>query len=152
MSRFFHGGGSDSDSSSSDEEEDVYGDHEEGEEESSEEESSEEETSEEEGGDSDDDDEGKTGANRFFRDASDSEESDDEDKVTIVKSAKDKRLEEVDQTVKLIENAEKINDWAVISTGMFFFFLSDLFPGDCLSEDDRFANGLCCRFIQSSTS
>jgi Eukaryotic translation initiation factor 3 subunit 8 N-terminus len=45
-------------------------------------------------------------------------ESEDEDKVTVVKSAKDKRLEELEGTVRLIENAEKINDWAVISTGM----------------------------------
>ena len=47
----------------------------------------------------------------------DSDESEDEDKVTVVKSAKDKRLEELESTVKLIENAEKIGDWAVISTG-----------------------------------
>ncbi|KAK2759422.1 Translation initiation factor 3 subunit c [Arachnomyces sp. PD_36] len=113
MSRFFHGGGSDSESSSSEEEE-LYSDREEGD---SEEESSEEGSSEEdEEESSSDEDEAKTGANRFFRDASESEESEDEDKVTVVKSAKDKRLEELDQTVKLIENAEKINDWAVIST------------------------------------
>lgn len=120
MSRFFHGGGSDSESSSSDEEE-LYSDREEG---ASEEESSEEESSEA-GEESSDEEEGKTGANRFFRDVSESEESEDEDKVTVVKSAKDKRLEELDQTVKLIENAEKINDWAVISAGMFLDPLSD---------------------------
>lgn len=122
MSRFFHGGGSDSESSSSDEEE-LYSDREEGEEESSEEESSEEESSEDEEK-AEEDDEAKTGANRFFRDVSESEESEDEDRVTVVKSAKDKRLEELDQTVKLIENAEKINDWAVISTGMFLIYSS----------------------------
>ena len=111
MSRFFYGSGSDSDSSS--DEEDLLTDREE--EEKSEEESSEEEeeTSEEESSD----DEGETGANRFLRDASESEESEDEEKVTVVKSAKDKRLEELEGIIKLIENAEKINDWAVISSG-----------------------------------
>ena len=113
MSRFFHGGGSDSESSSSDEEE-LYSDHEN--EVSDEEESSEEESSEEESSSSDEEG-GKTGANRFMKDIPESEESDDEDRVTIVKSAKDKRLEELEGTVRLIENAEKINDWAVISTG-----------------------------------
>ncbi|KAA8650117.1 hypothetical protein EYZ11_001312 [Aspergillus tanneri] len=113
MSRFFHGGSSDSDSSSSDEEE-VYNDREEEELQSSEEESSEEEeTSEEEV--SEDEGEGETGASRFLRTVSESEESEDEEKVTVVKSAKDKRLEELESTIKLIENAEKINDWAVIS-------------------------------------
>lgn len=115
MSRFFYGGGSDSESSSSDEEE-LYSDREE--EEQSEEESSEEESEEEESS-SDDEDAGKTGANRFMKNVSESEESEDEERVTIVKSAKDKRLEELENTVKLIENAEKISDWAVISTGAF---------------------------------
>ncbi|GKZ38919.1 translation initiation factor 3 subunit c [Aspergillus brasiliensis] len=113
MSRFFYGGGSDSESSSSEEEE-LYSDREE-EEEQSEEESSEEEFEEEEES-SDDEDAGKTGANRFMKNVSESEESEDEERVTVVKSAKDKRLEELESTVKLIENAEKINDWAVIST------------------------------------
>ncbi|KAL1967077.1 hypothetical protein VTN77DRAFT_3601 [Rasamsonia byssochlamydoides] len=116
MSRFFHGGGSDSETSSSDEEE-LYSDREE-EEESEEEESSEEESTEEEEEDEESSEEeaGRTGASRFMRDVSESEESEDEDRVTIVKSAKDKRLEELENTVRLIENAEKINDWAVIST------------------------------------
>lgn len=118
-SRFFHGGDSDSESSSSDEEE-LYSDQEGKAEES-------EEDSDEEAQDSDDDsssdESGKgTGANRFLKPsgggADDSDESEDEDRVTVVKSAKDKRLEEVEATIKLIDNAERINDWAVISTGM----------------------------------
>ncbi|RAH51065.1 translation initiation factor eIF3 core subunit c [Aspergillus brunneoviolaceus CBS 621.78] len=113
MSRFFYGGGSDSESSSSDEEE-LYSDREE--EEQSEEESSEEEEDSEDESSSEDEGAGKTGASRFMRNVSDSEESEDEEKVTVVKSAKDKRLEELEGTIKLIENAEKINDWAVIST------------------------------------
>ncbi|EEA24892.1 hypothetical protein EYB25_004014 [Talaromyces marneffei] len=119
MSRFFHGGGSDSETSSSDEEE-LYSDREEEEhseeEESSEEDYSEEEDSEEESSE-DEDRPKKTGANIFLKDeGEDSDESEDEDRVTVVKSAKDKRLEELESTVKLIENAEKIGDWAVIST------------------------------------
>lgn len=110
QSRFFYGGGSDSDSSSSGEEE-LYSDHEE--EEQSEEESSEEDESEE----SSEEEEGGGGASRFMKDMSESEDSEDEEKVTIVKSAKDKRLEELENTIKLIENAEKINDWVVISGG-----------------------------------
>ncbi|KAI1909789.1 Translation initiation factor 3 subunit c [Ophidiomyces ophidiicola] len=111
MSRFFHGA-SDSESSSSDEEE-LYSDREEAvsedEETTSEEESSEEESSS-------DDEGGLTGAKSFLRDVAESDESEEEDRVTVVKSAKDKRLEELEGTVKLIENAGKINDWAVIST------------------------------------
>ncbi|KAF3492246.1 eukaryotic translation initiation factor 3 subunit C [Arthroderma uncinatum] len=114
MSRFFHGG-SDSESSSSDEEE-LYSDREKAEdEESSEEESSEEESSEDE---SDSDDEGGLqGAKSFLRSTKTAVEVDeDEDRVTVMKSAKDKRLEELEHTIKMIDNAERINDWAVIST------------------------------------
>ncbi|KAI9044284.1 translation initiation factor eIF3 core subunit c [Aspergillus affinis] len=112
MSRFFYGGGSDSDSSSSDEEE-VYSDREEQEKKSDDEESSEDDSSEEE--EDSDDEADEAGPNRFLRDVSESEESEDEEKVTVVKSAKDKRVDELEGTIKLIENAEKINDWAVIS-------------------------------------
>ncbi|EEH45239.1 eukaryotic translation initiation factor 3 subunit C [Paracoccidioides brasiliensis Pb18] len=116
MSRFFHGG-SDSESSSSDEEE-LYNGREERDKVSDEGESSSEEGSSGEESSSSDEEEG--GAYKFFKDdidaAAESDESEDEDRVTIVKSAKDKRLEELEQTMRLIENAEKINDWAVIST------------------------------------
>jgi hypothetical protein len=121
MSRFFYGGGSDSESSS--DEEELYSDREE-DEKSEEEESSEEEeeTSEEE--ESDEEEGGKKGANAFLKDAaSDTEEEEEEEKITIVKSAKDKRLDELENTIKLIENAKKINDWAVISTGAFCSFI-----------------------------
>ncbi|PWY75539.1 eukaryotic translation initiation factor 3 subunit EifCc [Aspergillus heteromorphus CBS 117.55] len=114
MSRFFYGGGSDSDSESSSSDEELYSDREEAEEQSEEESS--EEGEEDSDVDSSDEEEGKTGANRFMKNVSESEESEDEERVTVVKSAKDKRLEELESTVKLIENAEKINDWAVIST------------------------------------
>ncbi|KAL2796433.1 eukaryotic translation initiation factor 3 subunit EifCc [Aspergillus keveii] len=109
MSRFFYGD-SDSDSASSDEE--VLSDEEV--EQSEEEESSEEEVESSEEESSDDDDSG--GAKRFIKNMSESEESEDEEVVKVVKSAKDKRLGELEGTIKLIENAQKINDWAVIST------------------------------------
>lgn len=118
-SRFFHGGDSDSESSSSEEEE-LYSDREEDEAEESEEEDEEEDESEDESSE----DEGRgTGASRFLKPSGgagdDSDESEDEDRERVVKSAKDKRFQELEATIKLIENAEKINDWAVISTGMF---------------------------------
>jgi translation initiation factor 3 subunit C len=120
MSRFFHGGDSDSESSSSDEEE-LYSDREQ--EEASEEESDEQQTESEDESSSDDEEGKGTGANRFLKPsgggAEDSEESEDEDRVTVVKSAKDKRLEELEGTIRLIDNAMKINDWPVISTGLW---------------------------------
>lgn len=115
MSRFFYRGGSDSESSSSDEEEDVYERSEE--EEESDEESSDQSDSGSDESDSDDEATAKGGAAAFLKDESESEEEEEEEKVTVVKSAKDKRLEGLENTIKLIENAEKINDWSVISTG-----------------------------------
>ena len=117
-SRFFHGGDSDSESSSS-EEEALYSEREEASEAESEEEDEEEEDSDE---DSDEDEGRGTGASRFLKPSGpggdESDESEDEDRERVVKSAKDKRFEELEGTIKLIENAEKINDWAVISTGL----------------------------------
>lgn len=111
MSRFFHAG--DSDSSSSDEEEyDINPEEEQSEEETSDE-SSEEDSDDD--SDSDSSDDGKTGANRFLREASDSDDSDDEEKVTVVKSAKDKRFDELEATIKLMDNAGRISDWSVIN-------------------------------------
>ncbi|CAG8909006.1 unnamed protein product [Penicillium egyptiacum] len=110
-SRFFYGSGSDSDSSS-DEEEEVYRS-----DSGSEEDSDEDETDSGSSTDSDEEgEEGRTGASKFLHDDTDSEESEEEEKVTIVKSAKDKRLEGLESTIRLIDNAEKINDWAVIAT------------------------------------
>ncbi|RPB23525.1 eukaryotic translation initiation factor 3 subunit C [Terfezia boudieri ATCC MYA-4762] len=113
MSRFFHGGASDSESSSSDEE-DLYSDEEEEKlEESSSEESSSSSSSDDELSESEEEAEG---GNRFIAGGKydDSDESEDEGK-RIVKSAKDKRLGEIESSIKLIENAEKINDWVVIT-------------------------------------
>jgi translation initiation factor 3 subunit C len=111
MSRFFQG--SDSDSSSDDEE---YALNEEEREVSASTESSEEE---EEGDDDDDssssDEGGRTGASRFLREASDEDSESDEEKVTVVKSAKDKRFGELEAIVRQIENGEKISDWNAIN-------------------------------------
>jgi translation initiation factor 3 subunit C len=55
----------------------------------------------------------KGGSNWFMKGASD---SDSEDEVKrVVKSAKDKRIEELEASYKTIENALKINDWAAVS-------------------------------------
>ncbi|CAL3965746.1 hypothetical protein PZA11_002621 [Diplocarpon coronariae] len=114
-SRFFHGDSS-SESSSSDEEE-LYSDKEEAEEASDAEDSDEDEDEDEDDSSSSDEDGGKkSGVSKFLRDAdSESEDSSDEDVAKVVKSAKDKRFEELESTVKAIENGQKINDWGVIS-------------------------------------
>ncbi|RFU24034.1 hypothetical protein B7463_g12302, partial [Scytalidium lignicola] len=117
MSRFFRGDSSSE--SSSDEEEELYSDNDEVEEKAEESEEDSEESGEEDGDESSSEDEDgvrRTGANRFMRDAeSESEESSDEERAKVVKSAKDKRLEELEATMKAIENGEKINDWGSIS-------------------------------------
>jgi translation initiation factor 3 subunit C len=116
-SRFFKG--SDTSDSEDDSEHELYSGEEE---ESSSEEESSEESDDDDGSDDDSDsdssDDGLTGANRFLKadkDA-DSEDESDEEKVTVVKSARDKRFDEADVVVRAIDNAVKINDWSVIST------------------------------------
>ncbi|USP73640.1 uncharacterized protein yc1106_00914 [Curvularia clavata] len=107
-SRFFAASDSSSDESS---EEELYSNDEESEQEDSEQDSDE---------DSDDDDDSsdsgsEVGAARFLKDADSESESDDEDVNKVLKSAKDKRFDELEATIRLIENAQRINDWAVIS-------------------------------------
>ncbi|PCH43688.1 hypothetical protein WOLCODRAFT_138521 [Wolfiporia cocos MD-104 SS10] len=91
MSRFLKGAGSDSSSSS--------------EEEGSDEDESDEESEAEEGAQK---------RSRFLRTESDDEDS-DEDVRRVVKSARDKRLEEMEACGRTIDNAVKINDWVAIS-------------------------------------
>jgi translation initiation factor 3 subunit C len=55
-------------------------------------------------------------------DEPDEEESDEEVK-RVVKSARDKRLEDMEATGKAIDNALKINDWIAISTGQHHFLV-----------------------------
>ncbi|GAA6004311.1 translation initiation factor eIF3 core subunit c [Rhodotorula paludigena] len=58
----------------------------------------------------------KPAGSRFLRGAaSDDSDDSDEDRPAVVKSAKDKRMDEVEGSVKAIENAAKINDWVAIS-------------------------------------
>lgn len=117
MSRFFRSGEDSSSESSSDEEELYSGQEEEEKEEESEEEESEEEEDDDDEDSSSDSDAGKKqGASRFLEGWSESEESDTE-QTTKVKSAKDKRHDELEATISLITNAEKINDWNTISNG-----------------------------------
>ncbi|KAL9085416.1 MAG: hypothetical protein Q9159_004705 [Coniocarpon cinnabarinum] len=116
MSRFFRGGDSSSEESSEDEQE-LYSDEGKSEKaEESEEESSEDDDDDDESEESSSDDDVAAGPNRFLVSDSEDESSEEEDKPTVVKSAKDKRFEELEGTVRLIENAEKINDWNVISS------------------------------------
>lgn len=122
MSRFFHGGDSDSDTSSSEEEE-LYREEEVA---SEEEDSEDEETEEEDDDDSDSDDDAVGGgASRFLKPTGageDSDESDSDDGERVVKSAKDKRLDEISTTIGKIENAQKNQDWSIISTGECYSF------------------------------
>ena len=114
MSKFF--AGSSSESSSSDEEE-LYSEEEEQQKSEEEESEEEEDSDEEEEESSSDSDDGKPGASKFLKDQVSSDESEDEGQVTIVMSAKDKRLEELEAVERLIDNAVKINDWSTISIG-----------------------------------
>lgn len=119
MSRFFRGG-NDSSSESSSDEEDLYESEEEAQQEQQDESEEEDEEEEEEASDaeSSDSDAGKAkGASRFLEGWSESEESDTE-QTTKVKSAKDKRHDELEATITAITNAQKINDWNIISNGM----------------------------------
>ena len=116
MSRFFTAGDSSSESSS--DEEELYSEEEATQDREEEEETSSEEEEEDEDESSSDDEGGKTGVSKFLRDVASSEgESEESDTPKVVKSAKDKRLEELEGIIKLIDNAVRINDWSVISTG-----------------------------------
>ncbi|KAI9088041.1 eukaryotic translation initiation factor 3 subunit 8 N-terminus-domain-containing protein [Phlyctochytrium arcticum] len=108
MSRFFRGGGSGSDSNS----ESDYS--------SSDDENASKTSASGSGSDSEsssgsDSEAGrKKGPSRFVRGAESSDESSDEDTKRIVKSARDKRFDEMRNTVKSLKNATKINDWVAI--------------------------------------
>jgi hypothetical protein len=113
MSRFFTASDSSSEESS---EEELYSEEEKAEAEESSSDSDEGSDDEEDG---DSGNEGATGADRFLVNKSESEDSDDEERVKSLKSAKDKRFDELEGIVRQMENALKINDWAVVSTGAF---------------------------------
>jgi len=104
-SRFFHGG---SDTDESDDE--IISSNEESSVDDISEESSEDETLAKPST-------GAVGKSRFLKDVSDSEDSDLDEKREV-KSAKDKKLDALELSVKTIENAKKINDWVAIQNGM----------------------------------
>ncbi|KAH9935443.1 eukaryotic translation initiation factor 3 subunit 8 [Fomitopsis serialis] len=91
MSRFLRTAGSDSDSSDDDESE-----------------------SEDESENSQNEEQGQQRRSRFLRTDLDDDAS-DEDVTRVVKSARDKRLEEMEACGKTMDNALKINDWVAIS-------------------------------------
>ncbi|KAK1769046.1 translation initiation factor 3 subunit C [Phialemonium atrogriseum] len=117
MSRFFRAGDDSSSESSSDEEE-LYSEEEEAEKQAEGEASDQEGEEEDESSDesSDDDDDQKKGASRFFVDVSSESEESDVETTVKVKSAKDKRYEELDATITAIANGQKNGDWGHIST------------------------------------
>jgi len=116
MSRFFQGSDSDTDSSS-DEDEEIYSDQEDEEQSDDDLEMDNEDEDESEAEGSGEEDQGAQRRNTFLRGAV-SDESDEEEGKRVVRSAKDKRLQEIEATTKLIENGGKINDWVVISNGI----------------------------------
>jgi translation initiation factor 3 subunit C len=77
--------------------------------------------SESEDEDSDDSDGEKAAKrkSRFLKEEGEgSDDSDEDDVKRVIKSAKDKRLDEMEATGKSIENALKINDWVAILNGI----------------------------------
>ncbi|WFD36449.1 Translation initiation factor 3 subunit c [Malassezia cuniculi] len=77
------------------------------------------EDSDEDDSDEDDSDDGEAQGprkpmSRFMRDASSDSESED-DAPKVIRSAKDKRLDEFDAVAHSIENAQRIDDWASIT-------------------------------------
>ena len=68
---------------------------------------------------SEDGDKGKK-RSRFLRtDATDEDSSDEDSGKRVVKSARDKRLEEMEGSGKQMDNALKINDWVAVSNGEY---------------------------------
>jgi len=121
MSRFFAGGVSDSDYSSSEEELLSSSDEEELKSSSEEEEESEDSEFANDSDESDSDDEGVASGPAYFLKksfakgaASDDESSDEEDGKKVVKSAKDKLLDEIRATISTIDSSAKTNDWIVV--------------------------------------
>lgn len=123
MSRFFRRGGDDSSSDSSSDEEELYS----GEEDQDLKQDDSDKDSDDLDSPSEDDSEDTGekgtaepqagGASRFLRDIeSDSEGSETEVRAKV-KSAKLKRMDELDASIKLIENGQKNGDWTLIAAG-----------------------------------
>lgn len=116
MSRFFRGGEDSSSDSSSDEEE-LYSDEEvqQAVDQNDSDDSDDMEDTDQSEDSSSDDEAG--GANRFLRDAASDSESEEEEVRAKVKSAKAKQRDELDASIKQIENGQKNGDWTLISAG-----------------------------------
>ncbi|ODQ68180.1 hypothetical protein NADFUDRAFT_81217 [Nadsonia fulvescens var. elongata DSM 6958] len=54
--------------------------------------------------------------NQFLRGGADSDEESDDEGKRVVKSAKDKLIDDIDASIKIIDNAKRINDWISISS------------------------------------
>lgn len=119
MSRFFQGSDSDTDSSSS-EEEDIYSGQEDNEVQSDGLSDMDDDSDEEEEEASDGEDRGPAARRDYFLRGAASDESEEDEGKRVVKSAKDKRLQEIEATAKAIENGGKINDWTVVANGTLF--------------------------------
>lgn len=85
----------------------------------SEEDDSEEDESEEDEDEEDEEEEAPQQArkpmSRFMRDVDESESESEEEAPKVIKSAKDKRLDEFQNSVHSVENAQRIDDWMTIS-------------------------------------
>ncbi|KAF9327031.1 Translation initiation factor 3 subunit c [Linnemannia elongata] len=100
MSRFFRAGESDSDETDSDFSDELTHSESEGDSDSDSDDSS-----------SDDNDATKTTGGRSRRIFEGSDSDSEDDTVRVVRSAKDKRFEEIEQAVTSMINGQKINDW-----------------------------------------
>lgn len=76
----------------------------------------------------------------------DSDDSDSEDEKKVVKSAKDKRIEEMQAIGKAIDNALKIGDWVATSNGAFILRQSRIHTHCCI-EFEKLA-----RLVQRQTN
>lgn len=115
--------------------------------------SSSESSSDNEGSDDDKDDEpapvARPISSRFLvkgATTADSDDSDSEDEKKVVKSAKDKRIEEMQAIGKAIDNALKIGDWVATSNGAFMLPRSGIYT-HCWIEFEKLA-----RLVQRQTN
>ncbi|KAK4051374.1 Translation initiation factor 3 subunit c [Microbotryomycetes sp. JL201] len=58
----------------------------------------------------------KPAGSRFLKTADSDDSDSDDERTKVVKSAKSKRVDEIDASIKAIDNASKINDWSAISS------------------------------------
>src|SRR5690554_500826 len=105
MSRFFHAGESDSDETESDYSDELTASE------------SEDHSDSDSDDSSDDDDQPKKGARGRLFEGAFSDSDSDGDAVRVVRSAKDKRFDEIEQAVTAMANGQKINDWVSVQNG-----------------------------------